>query len=71
MAASLQCRKTCDKIELDDKVVLPTNGHECATKREYQGMTFARNLVYIDSLSYFINRAYITLSEFYVITNVV
>lgn len=39
MAASIQCRKTCDKIELDDKVLLPSNGHECATKREYQGTT--------------------------------
>ena len=36
MAGNLQCRKPCDKIELDE-IALPLNGHECATKREYQG----------------------------------
>lgn len=37
MATNLQCRKTYDQLEFDDKITSPSNGHGCEVKREYQG----------------------------------
>ena len=37
MATNLQCRKTYDQLEFDDKIASPSNGHGCEVKREYQG----------------------------------